>query len=280
MKKEQSNNTDVRTKYTCKYCNKEYMSPVTECDGCGASEFIQVTYIVKESETKKTNFSKAIKFVLKIAGGFFAFLFIMGIIASIGNSIESEKYEELEYAYSDSLLTDETMFIGKKSASSDKDYYRTFKITGQYEDLDNIYDNIYSSQFRCFNFNLPCNVEIKEDNFNFNISELRFYYYGSSGAVDVIDDISNKIDKDMSLYLVDSNGNKTRLAIEKYSRDDYKDIADYFNSTVYTKSFSINQDIVQFEKILIIFGENEYEFDLDYSRASGYIEYYGLKDKT
>lgn len=272
------------TKYTCKYCNKEFTSPVEECTQCGASEFVQVTYIVKEDEAPKNSILKTI---LKIIGAFilinmvgFIILIIIGAVISGNESSDYySNYTELEYEYDESLLTDESKFIGKTFDSADNNYEQSFRITGKFDGICKVYQNIYSSQFQCMDFSLPCNVEIKDDSFSLNISELRFYYYSNYGEVQITEDISGEIDKDVSLYLVDSEGNKNRLAIEKYDREEYDSIAEYLNSDEYTKRFTIHFEIIPYEKILVVLDEDEYEFELNYSRASGSIEYYGLEPK-
>lgn len=194
----------------------------------------------------------------------------------------SSEFTVKEYSYDPSLLTDPEMCIGKTAADSninDKIYIR---VTGSYNDLtDNIYKNIYSSQMQRYTFSVPCDIEIKDGDFHAEITALEFSYYSSDSYVDTNGSFVGTTDKDISLYLVDNNGHKDKLLIADYIRlydNEYSSIAEYLCSDESIKAFSINNILMGYKSFIIEYGDTSQAFELDYSRASGTLEYCPLKN--
>lgn len=270
------NSEQIKYKYTCKYCKKVYNEPIKECTACGSTDFIETTYLVKN---RKKN-------VLMVFLLMIVLLCIFVVTVSVGTNIvkEKEQYESSdftvkEYAYDESLLSNPKMYLGKNSDSSAANYNIIFKVTGKYHELcNNIYNNIYSSQLQQFNFVVPCNAEIKDDDLRVEITSLDFGYYGSNTAyVDIKGSFTGTTDKEITIYLVDENGNKDKMLIDDYYREKYSGVADYLCSDSYRKGFTVNNVQTEYKSLFIEYGDIPYEYELDYSRGTGYIEYYALE---
>lgn len=270
------NKEHIRYTYTCKYCGTVYEHPLKECKSCGATEFTQNAYIV-QSEKKKMN--PVLKTVLIIIGVIVGLVVLSNILEFIFFYASYSDYTRTEYSFDTINLDDEKLYLGKKYDSTDIDYNNTIKITGDFSELyDNIYSNIYTSQFNCFSYDLPCNIEVKGEGFSIDITGLDFSYYGSSsGYVTPVLSTAGKTDKEISIYLADADGNKDKLLIEKYSRDKYDTVADYLFSDEYNKEFSVNPNMEQYTSLLIEIDGVQQQFDINYDRSTGYIEYYALK---
>lgn len=270
------NTEQIKYKYTCKYCKKVYNEPIKECNACGSSDFIETTYRVTDKK-KKTLWIILLIFLIIIAAG----ILIKAIFADfISEDILSE-FTIKEYSYDSSLLTDPEMYLGKKSDTSSADYYRIIKVTGTYHELcDNIFRNIYTTQLQRFLFSIPCDAEIKDGDFHMEITALNFGYYGGNyGYVDLSGSFSGSTDREISLYLIDENGNKDKMLLEDYHRDDYSSVAEFLCSDEVRKDFNITAALTEYKTFLVEYGETSYEYEINYDRASGSIEYYALKNK-
>ena len=263
--------------YICKYCGKVYETPVRECESCGSTEFSNVS----DGNRRKKTISKKVKIV--IAAVAVVALLVAGTIASFGIieellfSMEDMKYITEEYDYDASLTEKDEMFLGRKYSSYDVNYYRSIKINGSFEDLyANVFGSIYSRQLADFRFSVPCNAEAKDGELSVDITAMEFNYYSSSGYVRFSMSAAGSTDKEISLYLVDGDGNKDKLLMDKYTKDKYSSVADYLLSDEYSKEFSVAAEAVEYKKLLVDIGGAAQEFELDYGRAKGYIEYYAL----
>ncbi len=269
--------TQIKYKYTCKYCDREYDEAVALCEGCGASDFIESSYVVESASSKK---SKAfLKKALIVIGIIIAVNILLTVIVGILDAVAMSKYKKYEYDYSSELINDPNVFMGKTMADAEKDFNTTIKISGSFNDLyENVYNNIYSSQLISTSFDMPCDIEVKTDEFTLHITELGFSYYSNAkGYVEPASQLTGKIKSDIELFLVDSQGNKDRLLIEQYNRDKYDSIASYLSSDEYRKDFTISNSLIIYDKLLITVDGEAYEFELDYGRANGDVTYYGLK---
>lgn len=264
------NTEQIKYKYKCKYCKKVYNAPINECEACGSTEFIETAYTVLDKKKKAKR--AAITIILIIIGLFIISRFLF----SMFKSHDLPEFTIKEYA--PSLLTDSEMYLGKNSDSSKADYYTIFKITGTYHDLyDNIYNNIYTTQFQRFSFSVPCDVEIKDGDFHMEITALDFSYYDEdTGYVDFIGSITGNTDKDISLYLADEKGNKYKLLLDDYYRDDYSSIAEFLCSDEFRKDLIVTASITEYKALIVQYGDSSYEFVIDYDRASGTFEYYAM----
>lgn len=273
------NTEQLKHKYTCKYCKKVFNEPIRECPGCGSTEFLETTYIVASKKKRTT----AIVIVIV------AIISVLVVLGAIGRSGENESaavddyelsdYTSKEYAYDDSLLTNPELYLGKNNDSAQANYYLSIKVTGKYRELyDNIFNNVYSSQFRSFTFVIPCDVELEDGDFHAEITALEFGYYGGNTENITLEGfITGKTDKDISIYLVDENGNKDKLLIDEYKRDKYRSVAEYLCSDEYRKRFDVNNVFTEYKTLLIEFGDTSQEYEINYDRGSGSIQYYALK---
>lgn len=272
------NTEQIKYKYTCKYCKKVYNEPIKECTACGSTDFLETTYLVKN---RKKNV--IIVFLLMIV-----LVSIIAVTVSVGmNIVKAKEQYDLsdltikEYAYDDSLLSDPEMCLGKNSETSEANYDLIFKVTGKYHELcGNIYNNIYSTQLQRFTFALPCDAEIKDGELHIEITSLDFGYYGSNTAyIDITGSFTGTTDKDITMYMVDENGNKDKMLIEDFYRDKYSSVADYLCSDLLRKGFTVNNVQTEYKSLFIEYGDTSFEFELDYSRSTGSVEYYALKNK-
>lgn len=261
--------------YTCPYCGTVYKHFVKECEHCGSAV---LTETIETTASGKT-LNKTKKTLLFIISGIIGVLILMTLFTVIQTSIDDTLYSDNEYSFDSISLNDKNLYIGKHDPDADIDYYKSFRITGSFNDLySNIYENIYTSQFQFFDFDIPCNIEIKNDNFAMDITGLSFYYYSSLGYITPVIATIGSTDFDISMYLIDKNGNKNKLLIETYSRDKYVSVTEYLFSDAYKKEFTINPNLEIYESIMIEYGNTSETFAIDYDRATGYIQYYGLKN--
>lgn len=265
----------IKYKYTCRYCRKVYNKPVKECAACGATDFIETSYLVSEQRNKK------LLIIITVPAAIILIL-LFTMLKAAGTAFKgvsdeaSTDFTVKEYAYSESLLTDPEMSLGKTSSDTKINDNIYIRVTGSYNDLtENICNNIYTNQLQRYTFSVPCDIEIKDGDFHAEITALDFSYFKSDSYVDANGSFAGKTDKDISIYLVDAEGNKDKLLIADYNRmyDEYSGIGEYLCSDESVKAFSINNILMEYKAVIIEYGDTSSEFELDYSRASGTIEY-------
>lgn len=83
--------------------------------------------------------------------------------------------------------------------------------------------------------------------------------------------------KHISLYLADEKGNKYKLLLDDYYRDNFSSIAEFLCSDRLRKGFIVSTAITEYKTLLVEYGDISYEFEIDFDRASGSFEYYALK---
>lgn len=271
----------IKYTYTCKYCNTVYEHKVKECASCGAVEFTANSHIVPFEKEKMNPLVKAAIICIAVIIGSAIILAILAalMISADPSQADSSQYKSIEYSYDTVDLDDENMFLGKKYESMSTDYYTSIKITGKFNELhENIFDNVYSSQFQSFCFDIPCNIELKGESYSIDITNLNFCYFGSANcSIYPKVSASGDVDGEISMYLIDADGNKNKLLINKYSRDKYSAVEDYLFSDEYSKEFEIDRSLEKYSSLLIEVNGEAQTFELDYDRGSGYIEYYGMK---
>ena len=142
---------------------------------------------------------------------------------------------------------------------------------------NDIKENIYSRQFSMIEFSIPTQIEFSTDDYSIDVSEIKFDYYSQKCYVLLKLVVSDEIKGSFDMYLVDEDGAKNKLVLQSYDAKEYSNVKDFINAKPWRCEFEISGVFTEYDFIIFRANGEEYKFELNYDKAKGKIEYYGLK---